>query len=183
MTGPSEDEVTHSHTHAIAVTHTDVLFVSTQITKDLRALRAHYPDVISEEKLNSLTDAVAIFLINRMAEMIGYALVEPKTNRLVQELLYRITYDGAGPRVGTGGSSIKKLELAPGTELVPWVDWTKAFRDQPVAEQRRLLQGTGWSLPGVADPKLSGIVREGGRERERATYAAGALSVNAREYR
>jgi hypothetical protein len=176
-------EVTHSRTDAITVTHTDVLFVSSQITKDLRALRAHYPDVISEERLNSLTDAVAIFLINRMAEMIGYALVEPTRHRLIQELLYRVTYDGAGPRVGTGGSNIKKVDLPPGTELVPWVDWTKTFRDQPVAEQRRLLQGTGWNLPGAADPKLAGIVREGGRERERATYAAGALSVNAREYR
>lgn len=175
--------MTQTVTHSITVTQADVLYVSTQVQKDLRALRTLYPNVVSEQRLYSLTDAVTIFLLHSMVTKIGFALVDQHTDVVYQELEYKVSYTGSGPRVGTGGAALARLNLPASTELLPWVNWMSAFLALPADKQQILLQGTGWGLPGSAGSRMSSLKRIGGTYTNRATYASGPLSVDAREYR
>lgn len=165
----------------ITVTHADVLYVSAQITRDLRKWHEIYPKLVSADRVLSLNDAVNTFLSNDAVSRIGFSVEDPGQQHLVlHELRYEISYTGSGPRTGRGGAASSPVRVPATATMTPWVVWSRTMLSLSAAEQRRVLEGTGWSLPGT---HTFNARYEGGRWTSGPIYSSGVLSAESQQYR
>jgi hypothetical protein len=166
---------------SITVTHADVLYVSAQINRDLRRWHEIYPRLVSAHKVLSLHDSVMTFLSNDAVSQIGFAVEDPGQQHLVlHELRYEISYTGSGPRTGRGGAASAPVRVPATAEMTAWVMWSRTMLSLSAAEQRKVLEGTDWSLPG-ANPFNGRYV--GGQWTSGPIYSSGLLSAQSQQYR
>ncbi len=168
------------HAFTLAVTQADVLYVSHQITADLKQLAACYPRLLDADEILRLNTATGIFMLNDAAECLGFSVEDPHDNSLVyHELRYDISYSGSGGRMGLGGATLSSLRIPPTAKFTPWVRWSQFMLSQSPSEQRRIIQGTGWGLPGSSTFRP----RYQGSWTTRPTYGSGLLEAKSSEYR
>jgi hypothetical protein len=165
----------------ITVTHADVLYVSGQITRDLRKWHEIYPKLVSADRVLSLNDAMTIFLSNDAVAQIGFSVEDPDQQHLVlHELRYEISYTGFGPRTGRGGAANAAAQVPATATMTPWVVWSRAMLSLSAEEQRSVLEGTGWSIPGTHTFNARYV---GGHWTSGPTYSSGVLSAESQQYR
>ena len=112
--------------------------------------------------------------------MVGFAIMDPSDRLVHHELRYTISHTGTGARTGMGGSEIRPITVPSGARLHAWVHWTTRMLSLPVEEQRQIVQGTSWGIPGAAT--FNGRY-DGTTSSARAVYAAGPLAAQAEEIR
>lgn len=165
----------------ITVTHADVLFVAGQITRDLRVWNQIYPKLVGADRVLSLNDAVNTFLSNDAVAHIGFSIEDPRQQHLIlHELRYEISYTGSGPRTGRGGAASAAVRVPATARMTPWVAWSHTMLSLSAEEQRRVLEGTGWSLPGTHTFNGRYV---GGHWTSGAIYSSGVLSAESQQYR
>jgi len=168
-------------TISLTVTHVDVLHVAQQIKRDLQEFRRIYPQLIDADRVLDLHDAVVTFLSNDAVTSIGFAIIDPAQQDLIlHELRYDINYKGSGPRIGLGGARINSVRIPTTAKMNTWVSWSSTMRALPTSEQRKILQGTGWALPGTG--KFTGRYSEGSWS-QRGIYSSGILAAESQEFR
>ena len=64
--------------------------------------------------------------------------------------------------------------------MTPWVLWSPTMMALSASEQQRVLQGTGWSIPGTG--KFKGRYSEGSWS-SRGIYSSGVLAAESQEFR
>jgi hypothetical protein len=171
----------YSIVETITVTHADVLYVAGQITRDLRVWNQIYPKLVSADRVLSLNDAVNTFLSNDAVTQIGFSVVDPGQQHLVlHELRYEISYTGSGARTGRGGAASAAVQVPATARMTPWVAWSQTMLRLSVEQQRRVLEGTDWSLPGTHSFNGRYV---GGHWTSGATYSSGVLSAESQQYR
>jgi hypothetical protein len=165
----------------ITVTHADVLYVGQQITRDLQVWNEIYPALVSAGRVLSLNDAVNTFLSNDAVARIGFSIEDPHQQHLIlHELRYEISYTGAGPRTGRGGAASSAVRVPATARMTAWVAWSRTMLSLSPEEQRRVLEGTGWSLPGTRT--FNGRYVDGHWTSGRI-YSSGLLSAESQQYR
>ena len=166
---------------SITIAHADVLYVAQQITRDLQVWRKLYPSLVSEDRVFDLNDAVTTLLANDAVTRIGFSVQDPgQQNLVLHELRYEISYTGSGSRTGRGGASSAAVRIPSTATMTPWVVWSKTMLGLSRELQRRVLEGTGWSLPGTRsfNGRYSGGQWTGG-----PVYSSGALAAESQQYR
>jgi hypothetical protein len=164
----------------LTVTQADVLYVAQQIKRDLMALKSCYPGLLSADRILELHDALGTFLINDAVREVGYSVYDPLQSNLVyHELKYSISYSGSGGRVGLGGAQISRVDIPASSQFKPWVNWSARMLGLSPSEQRQVVAGTGWGIPGSHYFHR----QHRGSWTDRATYASGPLSAQAQEHR
>ena len=168
-------------TRSVTVTHVDVLHVAQQIKRDLQQLRKGYPRLVDADLILDLHDAVVTFLSNDAVSQLGFSVVDPvQQNLILHELRYNISYTGTGPRVGLGGAEIIPVQIPRTAQMTAWVAWSPTMLALTTSEQRTILNGTGWALPGAG--KLSGRYSPGSWA-GRGIYSSGVLAAESQEFR
>lgn len=171
----------YSIVETITVTHAEVLYVAGQITRDLRVWNQIYPKLVSADRMLSLNDAVNTFLSNDAVARIGFSVEDPGQQHLIlHELRYEISYTGSGPRTGRGGAASTAVRVPATAKMTPWVVWSQTMLRLPVEQQRRVLEGTGWSVPGTHTFNGRYV---GGHWSGGPIYSAGVLSAESQQYR
>jgi hypothetical protein len=167
-------------TYTVSITQADVLYVSHQITQDLKRLKACYPRLLNDSRILELNTAVGVFLINDAVEILGFSVEDPNNNHLVyHELRYKISYDNSGGRMGLGGAQLSKLSVPSRARFTPWVTWSQSMLRHSQTDQMKIIEGTGWGLPG----RNVFHARYSGSWSERTAYGSGSLAARVREYR
>lgn len=169
------------NTTSVTVTHVDVLHVAQQIKRDLQEFRRLYPQQVDADRVLDLHDAMVTFLSNDAVTRIGFSLVDvTKRDLVLHELRYEISYTGSGPRVGLGGASMTRVNVPRTAKLTSWVQWSATMMGLSLTEQRRIIEGTNWSLPGTG--KFCGRYDEG-TWAGRGVYSSGVLAAESQEFR
>ena len=165
---------------SLTVTHVDVLHIAQQIKRDLQEFRRIYPKLIDADRVLDLHDAMVTFLSNDAVTRIGFSIVDSAQQNLVlHELRYEISYSGIGPRVGVGGARIDAIHVPGTANMMPWVAWSPTMMALSSIEQSRIVQGTGWPVPG--NGTFNG--RYEGTWSSRGLYSSGALAAESQEFR
>jgi hypothetical protein len=171
-----------SATIAVTVTQVDVLYVGQQINLDLQALSEAYPDKLSLQRATSLFNSYTTFLYNYAISTLGFSLYDPSNKNLVyHEYRYEISYGGQVSRRGTGGQPVRRVWLPSSVTFQAWVIWSNHMLNLPIQEQRRIVQGTGWNIPGQNGTFNGQYVS--GTWSDLGGYSSGALTAKHREYR
>ena len=168
------------NSYTLTVTQADVLYVSHQITADLKKLAACYPRLLDSDEILRLNTAMGIFMLNDAVSRLGFSVEDPRDASLVyHELRYDIAYTGTGGRMGLGGGKLNPVWIPASAKFTPWVLWSTFMKGLPPSAQRQIVEGTGWNVPGSNPftPKYSVDWTN------RATYGSGALEAKSREYR
>lgn len=165
----------------ITVTHADVLHVAGQITRDLRVWNQIYPKLVSADRVLNLNDAMNTFLSNDAVSRIGFSIEDPGQQHLIlHELRYEISYTGSGPRTGRGGAASAAVRVPATAKMTAWVAWSQTMLKLSTEQQRHVLEGTGWSLPGTRSFNGRYV---GGDWTSGPVYSSGVLSAEAQQYR
>lgn len=160
-------------TTTLSVTHADTLYIAQRIKRDLVVLSQAYPEFIDMEQVLHLYDAIVVFLMNDAVTRIGFSIKDPdQSDRVLYELRYEISYAAAARGEGAAGnvqvpgaidaSVILSVRMPSRARMTPWVVWSASMLARSPANQRQILQGTGWEAPGSSASK----------NRDRPTYAA-----------
>ena len=136
-------------TVSVTVTHVDVLHVAQQIKRDLQEFRKIYPQLVDADRVLDLHDAAVTFLSNDAVTRLGFSIADSAQRDLIlHELRYDINYTGSGPRIGLGGAALRSVRTPKTARMTAWVVWSSTMLALSYAEQRNILQGTGWGMPG-----------------------------------
>lgn len=145
-----EAQVSTIKTISLTVQHHDILYVAGKITRDLYALRRAYPKLIDDKRVLDINDALMVFLANDAVTRIGFSIVDPARGSLVlHELRYEINYSGSRKAAAAGETRINAIEIPETAAMKAWVQWSSQMLALSVDQQRRIVQGTGWELPGT----------------------------------
>lgn len=166
----------------VTVTHNDVLYVVQQIKRDLLALSAVYPALLSKDKVYTCHDEACTFLMNNAVTCLWYTIEDPSnSHRVYHQLRYEISYSGNGARVGLGGAALSAQQLPSTAVFSQAVNWSATMCALPVAKQEEIVEGTQWSIPGTTG--TIDFTYVGGAWQDRGEYASGVLAARVHEYK
>lgn len=142
-------------TTTITITTTDVAFIGDQIIADLTQIQKAYPELLDAQKVLDANTWIKRFLWKNAISSIGISIYDPSdSNSVYDEWNYSIHYiegipaELVGKRTGEGGATVKRLNIPEAAELTFYVRWTENFKNKSEEEQRLVVSGTGWDIPG-----------------------------------
>jgi hypothetical protein len=137
-------------TMSLTVRHSDILYVARKITRDLHALRRAYPNLIDDIRILDINDALMVFLANDAVTRIGFSIVDSARESLVlHELRYEVNYSGPRTAAAEGETRINAVRIPETAAMKVWVQWSPQMLALSLSQQRQIVQGTGWELPGT----------------------------------
>ncbi|MCL1475027.1 hypothetical protein [Argonema antarcticum] len=167
---------------SLSITGADVLYVGQQINLDLQALSKAYPKIISLDYAVKLFNSYTTFLINNAVSDIGFSLYDPANENLVyHEYRYKVVLGvdvrsvTKGNRLGTGGKPVETVWVPSSAAFTPWVIWSPTMLNLSKEQQRSIVSGTKWLIPGEGSTFKGKY--EGGIWSSLGLYASGDLGV------
>lgn len=167
---------------SLSITQNNVLYVGQQINLDLQALSKAYPRIIPLDYAVELFNSYTIFLYNTAVSDIGFSIYDPANENLVyHENRYKIVL-GIDVRSvtmrenrGIGGAPVERVWVPSSAAFTPWVIWSSTMLNSSKEEQRRIVSGTKWLIPGEGSTFKGKY--EGGIWSSLGLYGSGDLGV------
>lgn len=166
--------------YTYTVSHADVLYVSQQMGRDLKAMKDSYPEYLNSDDVFSHQDSLTTLIVNDAIERVGFSIVALESPHAVfHELRYEVGYGAFSQRQGVGGGDVNRRWIPRPSRFQAWVVWSKAMLELPRQKQAQIVQATLWSPPGGASFRGT---YSGGTVSDRARYQSGILFAQCREY-
>lgn len=172
------------------ITETDVLYIGQQIHRDLQQIRKAYKSLVSEERVADLYDAILTFLIENAVDRIGFSIYDPNDENLVyHEWTYKVLRGEVlpenlrGTQQGKGGQPVPPVSKLPHSAIfTSWITWSDDFIDRHLDEQKKVVDGTGWGVPGEGTT-FKRRFRNAMDLNEQRFYVSGELGVQVQVYK
>lgn len=166
--------------YTFTVSHADVLYVTQQMARDLRALREAYPEYINADDVLAHQDSLTTFVVNDAVERVGFSILAQESPFTVyHELRYQVGYGEFSERTGQGGKDVVRRWIPAPSKFRAWVVWSDSMIARPLTDQLQIVESTLWGPPG--GPTFKGTYA-GGTLVARETFRSGILFAECGEY-
>jgi len=178
-----------STTGGTTIEQVDIIFVASQVNKDIQSLSRAYPAILSLDQAVDLFNVLMAFMSNNAISAIGFTIYDPNDgNKVYHELKYQILYgrdvqpiSQGSPRGGQGGQPVNAVWVPSTAKFTPWIRWSDHMLQLPTTEQQLIVQGTGWPSPNQGGSFIARY--DGGHWNDIGNYFSGKIAASGKEYK